>query len=1015
MFIAKWSRVDLPERAASQEHFLDLCRLLGQPTPAEHDATGAEYTFEKGVSVTAGASRGAKGDRGFADVWWRGKFGWEYKRKDKYRDLADAYRQLCQYHEALESPPLLVVCDIRRIEIHTRFTNAAKTLHTIALQDLDKAESLDLLRRVFTNPESLRPAVTITKVTETVAEHIGAIAKGLQSRGHEPHATAHFLMKCMFCLFAEDVGLLNDRLFSRLLAAWQDQGDGLRDRMSELFAAMRTGGAFGTERIAWFNGGLFDEAPALRLDRGEIDVLRTAGTADWGSVEPSIFGTLFERSLDPSKRSQIGAHYTGREDIMLIVEPVVMAPLRREWAGVRQQVLDQIERRRRAATKATKARADAAIERLIGGFLERLGGVRVLDPACGSGNFLYVAIQQLLNLEKEVITFASRGDIGQVFFPTVRPTQLCGIEINPYAAELAQVVIWIGYLQWMRDNGFVAPRDPILASLRTIENRDAILDLSDPAHPAPAQWPAADFIIGNPPFLGSKLFRKSGLSDEYVQAIFDAYDLPKTSDLCCYWFEQARRAIERAKNNQEVGAPPVECGVKAAALQDAPRVGLLATQGIRGGDNRTVLERIKKTGDIFMAWSDREWVLDGANVHVSIVGFDDGSEPQRALDGTKAVCVNPNLSVNADTTQAKQLVENACVPWSIGTQKGGAFEFNYETAHQLLGEANPHGKPNLDVVRPWRNASDLTGRLRGLWIVEFGAHATEGEACLYQAPFEFVRKSVKPERDLNRRSSYRLRWWIHQEARGELRPVLESQQVLLTPRVSKHRLWLPSDSSILPDCALVVFARSDDYFFGVLHSSVHELWALRMGTQLEDRPRYTPTTCFETFALPWSPGQEPVGAPLHAAIGEAAKELNEQRERWLNPPEWIGPLAARIDAADDFHDVPQEARALIRQSAIMAAAAKDPQLKKRTLTNLYNERPTWLKLAHRKLDEAVLAAYAAADPEGGWAADWAQVWLDSGAGQPLAQDHPLTARRAEIDQKVLANLLRLNTVRSTAR
>jgi hypothetical protein len=994
-FIAKWRSVELSERAASQEHFIDLCRLLGQPTPAEHDATGAEYTFEKGVAVTGGASAGARGDRGFADVWWRGKFGWEYKRRGKYRDLTEAYRQLCQYREALENPPLLIVSDIGRTEIHTNFTGTRKEVHCIPLEEFDRPEHLDKLRRVFTAPESFRPELTTQKVTEEIAEQIGLIARGLIARGHDPHAAAHFLMKCMFCLFAEDVHLLPDGLFKRLLQSSRREPDRLTGRLTQLFSAMRTGGDYGPEDIPWFNGGLFDEAPALELTEGEIKTMLDAAGQDWGAVEPAIFGTLFERSLDPNKRAQIGAHYTSREDIMLIVEPVVMAPLRREWAAVQESVNALIEKRNKSKNRETKRKAETQVAAAIEEYLDRLAKVRILDPACGSGNFLYVAIQQLLNLEKEVITFAARPDIAQGLFPKVRPTQLHGIEMNPYAAELAQVVIWIGYLQWMRENGFIPPSDPILAQLRSVECRDAILDLSDPRLPVPAKWPEADFIIGNPPFLGSKQFRQNGLDDEYVDAMFSAYELPKTSDLCCYWFEQARASF-------------VQC--------PRARVGLLATQGIRGGDNRAVLQRIKDAGDLFMAWADREWILDGAAVHVSIVGFDAGQEDTRELNGQSVTSINSNLTAEADTTLAKPLKENEAVGWSIGTQKGGSFEFDHAMARQLLHSPNPNGRPNTEVVCPWRNASDLTGRLRGLWIIDFGASMPEREAAGYEAPFEYLRKQVKPDRDTNRRNSYRLKWWIHQEPRNELRPVLEAEQVLLTPRVSKYRLWVSADSTILPDCQVIVFARSDMYCFGVLHSALHELWARGTGTQLREAEsgfRYTPSTCFETFPLPWPPRKEPADHPAYVRISAAAKALNEQRERWLNPPEWIEPLAARIDAADDFADVPAEARPLIRQSAIMAAAAEDPQLKRRTLTNLYNERPTWLKLSHQELDRAALSAYAAIDPDGGWSEDWAEVWLDTGAGQPLPDDHPLAARRKEIDQRVLANLLRLNLQRAS--
>ncbi len=359
-FTAKWSRVTLSERAASQEHFLDLCRMLGQPTPAGHDATGAEYTFEKGVAVSGPASKGTRGERGFADVWWRGKFAWEYKRKGKYRDLGEAYRQLCQYREALENPPLLIVSDIARTEIHTNFTGTAKQIHVIELDRLAEAESIDLLRRVFTDPASLRPNLTSETVTEGIARQFGTLAQALRDRDHDPHIAAHFLMKCMFCLFAEDVGLLPDKLFERLLRNRRSNPERLTQDLTVLFDNMRSGGSLGVEDIPTFNGGLFDDAPALELMIGEVDLLITAARQDWASVEPAIFGTLFERSLDPNTRAQIGAHYTSREDIMLVVEPVVMAPLRREWANVQAKVEAQLERRTKAKTSNTRKKADRA-------------------------------------------------------------------------------------------------------------------------------------------------------------------------------------------------------------------------------------------------------------------------------------------------------------------------------------------------------------------------------------------------------------------------------------------------------------------------------------------------------------------------------------------------------------------------------------------------------------------------------------------------------------------------------
>jgi hypothetical protein len=999
-FVAKWSKVDLPERAASQEHFIDLCALLGQPTPAGHDATGAEYAFEKGVAVTAGASRGAKGDRGFADVWWRGKFAWEYKRRDKYKDLSEAYGQLCQYREALDNPPLLIVSDIGRTEIHTNFTGTAKQVHAVTLAEMAEPRGLDLLRRVFTDPESFRPTLTPERVTEEVAREFAALAGRLRPRGHDPHETAHFLMKCMFCLFAEDIRLLPAALFQKLLNQWKSKPSELTRRLTDLFDQMRTGGAFGVEEIPWFNGGLFDESPALGLTRDEVDVMLAAARHDWGSVEPAVFGTLFERSLDPNTRAQIGAHYTSRDDILLIVEPVVMAPLRREWEQVKADVEKLLERRRAAKTKPAQGKADKTIEDGLRGFIHRLSSLRILDPACGSGNFLYVALQLLLDLEKAVITFAARPEIGIGLFPQVRPTQLHGIEINPYAAELAQVVIWIGYLQWMRDNGFNAPRNPVLEPLQTIECRDAILDLSDPNNPKLAQWPEADFVIGNPPFLGGKMLR-ANLGDEYVDALFKVWAerVPREADLCCYWFEKARSMIEAGR---------------------LKRAGLLATQGIRGGANREVLKRIKDTGDIFFAVSDRDWILDGANVHVSMVGFDDGTQTVRSLDGASVQQINPELTSTAALSSAASLRPNHGVAF-MGVTPSGSFEIPESLVKQWIAAPNPSGRSNRDVLRPWINGSDITTRSRGLWIVDFGCDVDMQVASQYEAPFEHVRANVAP-----RRAAYRTGkrgYWCFERPRPEMRAALTGLvRYAATLLVSKHRMfvWVPGETL----CAnlVIVFARDDDYFFGVLHSAIHERWSRRMGTQLREAEsgcRYTPTTCFETFPFPplsggiakelpvEPPSQpsravpgpvrpvgkvEPDGGPpgstddsartprdragdgparLRTRIAGAAARLNELRENWLNPKNPDG-----------------------------SPALSETQLKKRTLTNLYNDRPTWLELAHLELDRAVLAAY-------GWPEEWAEKLQPKrdakGKVNPI-----LGVADPATEQEVLARLLALN-------
>jgi hypothetical protein len=840
-FIAKWQRANLSERSACQQHFLDLCELLDQPKPAAADPDGAWYTFEKGVKKTAG------GD-GWADVWMRGHFGWEYK--GKHKDLKAAYAQLLLYREALENPPLLVVCDMDRFEVHTNFTATAKQTHLFDLAGLADPTNLDVLRKVFTEPEALRPGITSETITVEAAERFAELADGMRIKGIEPLRAAHFLMKLMFCMFGEDTGLLPPKLFGRLLETAKANPAILLRRLESLFTAMSKGGDYGSDEILWFNGGLFADADVVPLTLQEINILAAVNDKDWANVEPSIFGTVFERTLDPAKRSQIGAHYTSRAHIETLLEPVLMAPLRREWAEVRQRCEGKLWPRVQAASRGgagkrtPKARKD--FDRAVVDFLERLAHVTVLDPACGSGNFLYVAIHLLLDLEKEVITYAASR--GLTLVPQVSPLQLHGLEINPYAQQLAQVVIWIGYLQWMHHNGFKMPTHPVLAPIESIRCMDAILDLSDPEHPKEPQWPEAEFIVGNPPFLGgSKILEELGR--EYQENLWRTFEgrVPGFADLCCYWFERARQQVADGK---------------------AERAGLLATQAIRGGVNREVLKRVKESGDIFFAISDRDWILDGANVHISVIGFDNGDQDDRVLDGKAVSAIHANLTAHADVTQALHLPKNGNIAFS-GTKKAGSFEVPDSTALQWLSAPNPNGRPNSDLLRPWTNGSAIVKRTPFQWIIDTGTDTTLAAFQFYEEPYRHVLECVKPERNLNKRGHRRENWWLHAEVcRGMRNALVALERYVSTPRVSKHRIFVWTDSVNLPDDGVFIFTRGDDCFFGILHSRIHEVWALRLGTRLEDRPRYTPTSCFETFPLPecvWAGG----GAGGLASAGTA--------------------------------------------------------------------------------------------------------------------------------------------------
>src|SRR5579871_2002169 len=947
-FINKWKRASLNERQTAQEHFIDLCHLFGHPTPSEDDPIGDRFAFEKGATKVGGG-------KGFADVWKKDYFAWEYKRRNS--NLDDALNQLIRYAPALESPPLQVVCDIEHFRIHTAWTNTVPAKYEIRLDELTDPGPREILRNVFYDPEKLKPTKTRAAITTEAADKFSAIALRLQGRG-TPEDIAHFVNQLVFCFFANSVKLLPDDLFPKLLKQSSQKPERAQRYLSKLFAAMESGGDFDLNDIAWFNGGLFDGRRALPLDDGDIGLLVAAASLDWSLIDPSIFGTLFERFLDPDKRAQIGAHYTDRDKIIKLIEPVILRPLRAEWENAKTEIRKLLSGQTKPPMRAKPNRRMTpleAAEETRFRYLERLRNLRILDPACGSGNFLYLALQGVkdienkANLECEMLGLSPQ-------LPIIGPEILRGIEINPLAAELARTTIWIGDIQWRIRNGIYAKPRPILRKLDAIECRDALLAATPLLLEAPerpqrkarskppnarskhieAGWPAAEFIVGNPPFLGIRLMR-NGLGDKAVDQLFEIYEgrVSREADLVVYWFEKARAMLKTGQSK---------------------RIGLVATNSIRAGANRRIIDQIAAESKIFDAWSDEPWVIDGAAVRVSLVCFGFGQDVVR-LNGKVTTKINSDLTTGSlNFTNIKRLSENMEIAY-MGDTKGGSFDVPGELAREWLRQPqNPNGRPNSDVVRPWRNGMDLTRRPRDMWLIDFGWQMSERDAALYHAPFQYVKEHVLPERLKNRRETYKSNWWRHVEPRPAFRVAMQAhKRYLATPRVAKHRIFVWLESAIIPDSRAFGFIRSDDTFFGVLHSRFHEAWSLRTCSWhgVGNDTTYNSAGVFETFPFPEGltpniPLARYAADPRAIAIADAARRLDELRNAWLNPPDLV-----RVEP-EVVRGYPDR---ILPKDTVAAAI-----LRGRTLTNLYNERPQWLVNAHRDLDDAVAAAY-------GWPAD----------------------------------------------
>ncbi|MDZ4380729.1 MAG: type IIL restriction-modification enzyme MmeI [Parvibaculum sp.] len=928
-FIGRWRRSGGAERANYQMFLTELTEILGveRPAPAEESNRQNDYVFERSV-----AFKHPDGSQttGFIDLYKRDSFVLEAKQSGKRTAKPDASqlalmpedagqvkagtatrgtrrwdtallaarRQAEDYAKALPKehgwPPFLVVVDVGHcIELYADFVRQGKNYaqfpdrrgYRIMLEDLRDEAVRERLRLVWTDPMSLDPARKSAVVTRDIAERLAKVARTVEKRGHAPGKVAEFLMRCLFTMFAEDVELLPSGAFTKLLDGMKDTPDKFKFALEDLWKAMNKGGFAGViqEVVKRFNGGLFAHPEAIALEPDEIHELWVAARQDWRDVEPAIFGTLLERALDTRERHKLGAHYTPRAYVERLVVPTIIEPLTADWK-IAQAEAEQLMREGKPeeARKAVKA------------FHEALCHIRVLDPACGTVNFLYVSMELMKRLEGEVLEYLA--DLGEEQYllelsgHTVDPHQFLGLEINPRAVQIADLVIWIGFLKWqIRTGGQSAIEEPVLRAFRNIKEQDAVLaydkrelvrdehgkpvtrwdgvtmkkhpvtgeDVPDDAarielytysNPKPAEWPKADFIVGNPPFIGDKRMRDA-LGDGYVDAIRKAYKaLPGSIDFVLYWWNMSAQLV------------------RSGAVR---RFGLITTNTLGQSFNRKVVAdhlSSKNPLNIVFAVPDHPWVdpSQGASVRISMtVGATDQTTGQLLTVtnetptdngeisiqfNQKGGAIDASLYVGPAVSMATALLCNKGIACNGMMLSGRGFVLSEAEATRLKN--SPNGEK---LVRPYLNGTELLYGSEKRSVVDaigWSASKLQSEA---PALFQHLLEHVKPVRDQNNRKRLKEIWFEFAEPRRTFRPALSHlKRYIGTTETAKHRVFQFIDASVVPDHMIVAIAEEEAAFLGVLSSKLHTHWALKAGGRLGvgNDPRYQKSVCFDPFPFP---------------------------------------------------------------------------------------------------------------------------------------------------------------------
>ena len=963
-FIAEWALTGGSELANTQSFVNGLCALIGVDPPkgSRSKDTHNDYVFERRVfqkeadgtesfgridayklhCFVLEAKQGSDADRkaaeqGEADLDLFGQTAAvRFKRGTAKRGtpawskaMVEARGQAERYAKALPIdhgwPPFLLVTDVGHcIDVYADFSGTGKQYtqfpdaarFRIALDDLRSEDVRARLATIWTDPLSLDPSNEAARVTREIAGHLAELSKRLEKREQNPTRVADFLMRCLFTMFAEDVQLMPEGSFTDFLTRMQKRPENFAPQLSALWQVMDSGGFAGAlgeagEKVLRFNGYLFKDTTAIALNADEIGLLIEAATHKWNHVEPAIFGTLLERALDGKERAKLGAHYTPRAYVERLVMPTIMEPLRADWAGVQAAAGQLIE-----VGKANEAHA------VIEKFHAQLAQTKVLDPACGTGNFLYVALARMKELEGEVIgrlaELEPEGEsqyVAELSGHTITPENFLGIEINPRAAAIAQLVLWIGYLQWhfkVNGEGKVPP-EPVLRDVKTIENRDALISwdkklLERDEHgmpltrwdgetmklhpvtgkkvpdedarveveryvaPKAAKWPKADFIVGNPPFIGGKDVRER-LGGGYFDALFQTTDVPESADFVMHWWDKAALAVRKEKTR---------------------RFGFVTTNSITQVFSRRVIAKhldAKDRVSLLFAIPNHPWVdeKDGAAVRIAmtVVGkgkaggraqdvADESGAPEQIAFTERAGAISSDLRTGAEVSNAVALKANDKLASRGVPLHGKGFLIPPEQVASIGAKA----AANLpEIVVPYLNGRDLAKRSRGYYVID--TYGLDEASLRSNDPnaYQHLLINVKPERDQNRREHRSERWWLHGEPVEMMRLGRRGlTRIIVTVETAKHRTFQLLPSETLPDNKLVCIALDDGYFLGVLSSRFHVPWAIESGGRLGmgDDPVYVKSRCFDPYPFPAD-----VPEPLKARIRAEAEALDALRKQVL--------------------------------------------------------------------------------------------------------------------------------------